>query len=91
MAMLCDVLATVMTENVDRIPKDGIWGRVEDETLKRGDNPGGIVDKVPRTLRLAWMLVWLTSAARSSRLMLGRMVPRRYGLALAATRSRCGS
>ena len=46
MAMLCDVLATVMTKDVDHLPKGGIWGRVEDETLKMGDNPGGVVNKV---------------------------------------------
>ncbi|KAI9770479.1 MAG: hypothetical protein M1839_003194 [Geoglossum umbratile] len=46
MAMLCDVSATVMTKDVNHIPKGGIWGRVEDSTLKREDTPGGRVDEI---------------------------------------------
>lgn len=48
MAISCDVAATVMTKDVNNIPQDGIWGRIEFPALKRTGNPGGTVDTVSR-------------------------------------------
>lgn len=52
MAISCDGFATVMTEDVNNIPQDGTWGRVEQPALKRTGNPGGQVDRVSQTFRL---------------------------------------
>jgi hypothetical protein len=46
MAISCDVFATVMTRDTDSIPKDGIWGRIEEPALQQTGNPGGQVDTV---------------------------------------------
>lgn len=46
MAISCDEFAIVMTEDVQEIPQDGIWGRVEQPALRRIGNPGGQVDHV---------------------------------------------
>ncbi|KAF8241422.1 hypothetical protein K440DRAFT_642771 [Wilcoxina mikolae CBS 423.85] len=44
MAKLCDKFATVMTKDIHNIPTDGIWGRVEEPTLKETGNIGGQVN-----------------------------------------------
>jgi hypothetical protein len=43
----CSVFATVMTKDVNNIPTDGIWARVEFPTLQRSDNQGRVdsIDK----------------------------------------------
>lgn len=46
MAMLCDVFATVMTKDVNDIDQTGIWGQVEQPTLKLTGNIGGQVNTV---------------------------------------------
>ena len=46
MAMQCDISAFLMTQNPKDIPQDGIWGRIEQPTLKLTNNPGGQVDTV---------------------------------------------
>jgi hypothetical protein len=50
MALSCDVSATVMTNDPANIPQDGIWGRIEQPTLKKTGNPGGQVDTVRNLL-----------------------------------------
>ncbi|KAH0558550.1 hypothetical protein GP486_004793 [Trichoglossum hirsutum] len=46
MAMLCKTFATVMTDDPKNIPQPGIWGRIEEPTLKLTGNPGGQVDTI---------------------------------------------
>ena len=42
MAKLYDVFATVMTEDLNNIPPDGIWATVEYPTLNLLDNYGRV-------------------------------------------------
>lgn len=46
MAQLCGGYATVMTQDLDSIPLDGIWGTSELPTLKRGGSHGESVHTV---------------------------------------------
>ncbi|KAI9765325.1 MAG: hypothetical protein M1839_005525 [Geoglossum umbratile] len=46
MAMLCNTFATVMTNDPKKVPLTGIWGRIEQPTLKQTGNPGGQVDTI---------------------------------------------
>lgn len=43
----CSVFATVMTKDVNNIPQDGIWARVEFPTMQRTGNQGRVdsIDK----------------------------------------------
>src|ERR1700760_4113969 len=42
MAEMCDIFATVMTKDLNDVPTDGIWSRVEFPTLQRSDNQGKV-------------------------------------------------
>lgn len=47
MAHVCDIFATVMTEDINEIPTAGIWSKVEFPTLKQSSNHlGGKVNKI---------------------------------------------
>ena len=48
-ATMCDVFATVMVEDVDRILQNGIWGRIEFPTLQKSGNDGTVYSIVATT------------------------------------------
>lgn len=50
MALLCDTYATVMTNDPKKVPKSGIYGRIEEPTLQQIGNPDGQVDTVSSCL-----------------------------------------
>ncbi|KAF2430978.1 hypothetical protein EJ08DRAFT_205761 [Tothia fuscella] len=61
MATLCSTAAIVMTENIDAIDNNGIWGQTERPTLEKTGNVGGQVDTImagtspdPKTKKKIW-------------------------------------
>lgn len=49
-ATLCDTKALLMTDNINDVKLDGIWGKVELLTLQMTGNKGGMVNVVSNHL-----------------------------------------